>query len=182
MIEVEKRSFITKEKYDEIVLKLKDNILETNQITYYFKGEKDFRLMHTKTYSKLWLKSGEIHDDAREEVEVYLDEKETSNTFKLLKSLGYEPEIIWFRSRKECDYKEIKITIDYTIGYGYIFEVEKLIEDDQNIEEAKSQLDNLLKEFNIEVSAKSQFSEKYEDYKINWRKYTEDIDIKTFLN
>lgn len=181
MIEVEKRSFITKEKYDEIVMKLKDRMTQINQVTYYFKGEKDFRLMHTKNYSKLWLKGGIIHDEAREEIEVFLDEKETDKTFKLLNSLGYETEIIWYRSRNECEYKGIKVAADYTVGYGYIIEVEKLIEDDQDVEAAKDKLDEILNEFNIEVSEKIEFKEKYEDYKINWKKYTDNVDVVEFL-
>lgn len=59
MIEVEKRSFISKTKYDELVKYFRDNnynIKEEKQITTYFKGDVDFRLMKTPDYLKLWLK------------------------------------------------------------------------------------------------------------------------------
>ncbi len=59
MIEVEKRSFISKTKYDELVKYFRDNnynIKEEKQKTTYFKGDVDFRLMKTPDYLKLWLK------------------------------------------------------------------------------------------------------------------------------
>lgn len=56
MIEVELRSFITKEKYDELIAKY--NVEAQKQITYYFDTKQDFRMMKTKDYTQLWLKTG----------------------------------------------------------------------------------------------------------------------------
>ena len=72
-IEVEVRSFITKEKYDELLEFFKRNaefINEDYQETYYFDSDADLRIQRNKFFSKIWLKKGRIHDDFREEVEI----------------------------------------------------------------------------------------------------------------
>ena len=70
---------------------------EERQITSYFKGDVDFRLMNTSDYLKLWLKTGKIHDDAREEMSVIIDKKYEKDLLKMLDILGYEIEIKWYR-------------------------------------------------------------------------------------
>ena len=184
MIEVEQRSFITKKQYGNLIKELKDKGMkfeETNQITYYFKGDIDFRIQFTNTYTKLWLKAGNIHDDAREEVEVFIDNENRDNLLKLLKCLGYEIEIKWFRKRLLGNYQDITLTLDYTVGYGFIIELEKLIIDESKVEETKKIILNIFKDLGIEVSEKQEFRDKYDDYKINWDKYTKDTDEHKFL-
>ncbi|MGE5456632.1 MAG: CYTH domain-containing protein [Ignavibacteriales bacterium] len=185
MFEVEQRSFISKEKYNELINDFKNKKVkfnESKQITYYFKGDTDFRIMYTKDYTKMWLKKGQIHDDAREEMEVLVDNKYRSDLSKMLECLGYEVEIKWFRKRLEGSYQDIKLTIDYTAGYGYIVEVEKIVTDESLIDETKNKLVDILKSFNIEISDKQEFKDKYSDYKINWSKYTNDINEEKFLS
>lgn len=185
MIEVEKRSFITKEKYYELTNYFKNNkyeIKEERQVTSYFKGETDFRLMNTPNYLKLWLKKGQLHDDAREEMNVLIDKKYEMDLLKMLQVLGYLVEIKWFRKRLELKHQIFNVTIDYSVGYGYIVEFELMVNDDSLIEDAKKQLQTVFKEFSIAESSKDEFNVKYNDYKINWNDYTKDIDEEAFLN
>lgn len=184
MIEVEKRSFITKEKYDELITYFKSNnylIEEERQITSYFKGDIDFRLMNTPNYLKLWLKKGKIHDDAREEMNVIIDKKYENDLFRMLETLGYEVEIKWFRKRIQLQYQQFDVTIDYSIGYGYIVEFELMVNEEVNIDQAKKELQSAFKKFNIDDSSKEEFNSKYNDYKNNWLEYTNDIDENEFL-
>lgn len=184
MIEVEKRSFVSEEKYNEIIRKLQNeryDLTEVKQITYYFKGDIDFRIMLTKDFSKLWLKKGEIHDDAREEVEVKIDNEYRNELLKLLNLLGYEVEIKWFRKRIETQYKGYYLTIDFSAGYGYIVEIEKMVEEESLIEKTKIELENILIDLGIDISPKEEFVEKYKDYKINWYEYTKSVDEELFL-
>lgn len=185
MFEVEQRSFISEEEYNKLIKCFTDNKVvfnESKQITYYFKGDIDFRIMYTNNYTKMWLKKGQIHDDAREEMEVLVDNKYSLDLSKMLECLGYEVEIKWFRKRLEGDYQDIKLTIDYTVGYGYIIEVEKIVTDESLIDETKDMLCDILKSFNIEISKKEEFKEKYNDYKKNWKDYTKNINEKKFLS
>ena len=185
MIEVEKRSFVDENKYLELIEKLKSEgyfLKEQKQITYYFKGEIDFRIMFTKEFSKLWLKKGIIHDDAREEIEVKVDNQYRSELLRMLELLGYQVEIKWFRKRLEIDYQGYYLTIDHSAGYGYIVEIEKMVKDAALIDETKKELEDILISLGIEISSKEEFVNKYEDYKVNWSEYTKEVDYEQFLD
>ncbi len=61
--------------------------------------------------------------------------------------------------------------LDYTKGYCYIIELEKMSEEDNKekiLEELKTKLNSL----NIPLTPKEEFSRKYEDYKENWQEFT----------
>ena len=75
-IEVEIRSFISKEQYEELLdffKKVAKLIKEDYQETFYFDSDKDLRIQKNNLFSKIWFKKGEMHDDWREEVEVKFD-------------------------------------------------------------------------------------------------------------
>lgn len=182
-IEVELRTFINKESYEKLLDKLKnERIDEEKQITTYYNCKQDFRMMETKKYCKLWLKEGKIHDDARKEYEVMIDKKYLNSLKGMLKQLEYEPEIKWYRNRKTLDYKKVKLTIDYSVGYGYIIEGEILVDNAEKIDNAKQIIKNVFEELDInEISEKKVFDEKYNDYKINWKDYIKEVDEEDFL-
>ena len=74
-IEVEIRSFISKEKYNELIEFFKKNaefINEDYQETYYFDTKEDLRIQKNNYFSKIWMKKGKMHDEQREEIEIKL--------------------------------------------------------------------------------------------------------------
>ncbi len=78
-IEVEIRSFLSKEQYEQLLNFFKQNaqlVKEDDQETWYFEGEQDLRIQKNRLYSKIWLKKGKIHDDYREEIEIKLDKNQ----------------------------------------------------------------------------------------------------------
>ncbi len=101
-IEVEIRSFVSKEKYDFLLDFFKKNselINEDEQETHYFNCKEDLRIQSNNHFCKVWLKKGELHDNHREEIEVKLPKEDFSNLQKLFSALGYSIEIKWFRKR-----------------------------------------------------------------------------------
>lgn len=183
MIEVELRTFITKLKYQELLKKYNKKIKEEKQITYYYDCKEDFRLMKTKHYNQLWLKSGELHDEAREEKIVKIDNKYSVILTQMLESIGFKVQIKWFRIRNKIELKNnIEMCLDYTSGYGYILEIEKLVNDQKKVDDAKIELLKVLKENNIKLCPKEKFKEKYDYYKNNWKQLTKKIDEEQFLN
>ena len=173
-IEVEIRSFITKEKYEELLEFFKQNaefVKEDFQETHYFDCEQDLRIQKNNNGSKIWLKKGNLHDDAREEIEIFTS-KENEHNFenlgKLFNALNYNVEIKWLRLRNQFNWSNIKICLDYTKGYGYIIELEE-ISDEENKENILQELKQKLRELNIEETPKEIFNEKYNYYKENWR-------------
>lgn len=173
-IEVEIRSFISKEKYEELLKFFNKNaefVNEDYQETYYFNSLEDLRIQKNNFFSKIWLKKGKIHDDYREEVEIKFHKDDFEKLEKLFKILGYGIEIKWFRTRHTFKWQEIDIMLDYTKGYGYIIELEKM-SDEENKEKALNLLKDKLKSLNIKETSKEEFNTKYEHYKKNWKELT----------
>lgn len=170
-IEVEIRSFLTPEQYSQLIsfFKQKGKLLqEDEQVTYYFNSEEDLRIQKNKFYSKIWLKKGKIHDDHREEIEVKLPREDFDKLEQLFLSLGYSIDIQWFRTRHEFQWEDLTVTVDFTKGYGYILELEKMsCEEDK--EKVLQFLRQKLVELNIPETPKEVFDQKYNYYKENWR-------------
>jgi len=151
-IEVEIRSFISKEKYEELIKFFNENselAKEDFQETHYFDCEQDLRIQKNNLGAKIWLKKGKIHDDAREEIEIFTEEKSFDELGKLFNELGYRVEIKWLRERKQFNWNGIKACLDYTKGYGYIIELEKKTDKEHEKEiliELKEKLNQLNKE------------------------------------
>jgi predicted adenylyl cyclase CyaB len=174
-IEVEIRSFISKEKYEELLIFFKANAelkKEDYQETSYFDCKEDLRIQKNNFKSKVWLKKGNLHDEHREEIEIEFDKEKFETLEKLFGSLGYNTEIKWFRNRHQFIWQGITVCIDYTKGYGYIIELEKM-SNEENKETDLAILKEKLISLNIELTPKEKFKEKFEDYKINWRSLTQ---------
>jgi predicted adenylyl cyclase CyaB len=170
-IETEIRSLIPEEKFNELLNFFKKNaslIKEDYQETYYFDCDKDLRIQRNNFYSKIWMKKGKIHDDHREEIEIKFDKNEFENLEKLFLSLGYNIEIKWFRKRIKFKWKDITVCLDFTKGYGYIIELEKICTEDTKIQELEN-LKQKLKALDIKITPKAEFKRKFLYYKENWK-------------
>lgn len=176
-LEVEIRSFISKEKHDELLDYFKKNsdfIKDDYQETFYFDTKEDLRIQRSRFHSKIWMKKGKIHDDHREEIEVKFSRDDFERLERLFSVLGYNVQIKWFRKRHQFDWDGIKVCLDYTKGYGYIIELEKICSDEKKdtvLEKLKERLSSL----NIELTPRETFERKFQHYKENWRTLTGNI-------
>ena len=172
-IEVEIRSFISKEQYNKLLkffnkeakLRKKDN-----QETIYFDSKQDLRIQKNNSKTKIWLKKGKIHDEFREEIEVYTKKEDFKKFLEIFKTLGYKEEIIWIRKRSQFLWKRIKVCIDYTVGYGYIIELEKM-SNVKNKEKDLEKLNSYLKQLEVKKTQREDFDKAYGKYKNNWKKF-----------
>jgi predicted adenylyl cyclase CyaB len=171
-IEVEIKAIISEEKYKELIEYFKKEgefIKEDDQTTYYFDCEEDLRIQKNNSGCKMVLKGGKVHDETREELEIEFDKEHFEKLDTLFKSLGYSTEIKWFRKRHSFKWEDIKVDVDFTKGYGYILELEKM-SDEENKEGTLKILKNKLKNLDIELTSREEFDKKFEDYKKNWEK------------
>lgn len=169
-IEVEVRSFVTKEKYDKLYSFFKKNakfVKEYYQETYYFDAEADLRIQRNKFFSKIWLKKGRIHDGCREEIEVRCDRRDFDKLEEFFLYLGFNIKIKWFRKRCEFDWNGIKACLDYTKGYGYIIELEKMCSKN-NKKRVLQLLKQKLKELNVVLNPRKEFEKNFKYYEKNW--------------
>jgi len=173
---VEIRSFISKGQYERLLNFFKQNaklLKEDYQETFYFDGAQDLRIQKNDFFSKIWMKEGKIHDNYREEIEIKFDRNEFEKLEKLFFSLGFNVQIKWFRKRFEFQWEEISACLDFTKGYGYIIELEKMASE-INKEKEYENLKHKLQSLNIEITSKEEFDKKYIDYKKNWKSLIED--------
>lgn len=170
-IEVEIQSFITKEQYENLMMFFSQNakfVKEDFQETFYFDENSNLRIQRNNDFAKLWHKSGNVHDEFMEEIEIPVERNEFENLEKFLNKLGHEVIIKWFRNRNEFDWEGIKVCLDFTRGYGYIIELEK-IGSEENKERILEELKQKFNELNIPLTSKEEFKRKYDYYKEHWR-------------
>lgn len=170
-IEVEVRSFISEEEFKKLLEFFKANakfICEDFQETHYFKGNFDLRIQKNNFFSKIWLKTGKIHDELREEIEIIFKREDFEKLEKLLGMLGFEVEIKWFRHRYQFDWNGVGVYLDYTKGYGYIIELEKK-EVRENAEETLNKLKEMLQGLGVRITPREEFDKKFQYYKENWK-------------
>ncbi len=178
-LETEVRSFISEKQYEDLLtfFTKKAKLIKNDfQETIYFDCDKDLRLQRNDSHAKIWLKEGKIHDNSREEIEIIIKREDFEKTKKLFKSLDYKTEIVWHRKRKQFLWEDdITVCLDYTEGYGYIIELEKIVEHG----ESKSTYNHLVQKMNdlgVETTPKEEFQEKFEYYKKNWKKLISEKD------
>lgn len=170
-IEVEVRSFISEDKYNELLeffAKEGKLIKEDDQDTYYFDCDEDLRIQKNKFFSKIWMKKGKIHDEQREEIEIKFDKDKFDELEKLFIGLGMGVEIKWFRKRHVFEWGGVEVCVDYTRGYGYIVEFEKMA-DEENKDSVLAELKQKFESLGISLTPKEDFNKKYDHYKENWK-------------
>ncbi|HIG93249.1 TPA: hypothetical protein HA234_03560 [Candidatus Woesearchaeota archaeon] len=170
-IEAEIRSFISEEQYGQLLLFFQQNasfMKEDYQETFYFDGEQDLRIQKNDFFAKVWLKKGKLHDDHREEIEIRFDRSDFEKLEQLFLSMGLRVGIKWFRARLEFKWDDATVCLDFTRGYGYIIELEKMCSDhdkEQEVEKLKQKLASL----GIAATPKAEFEARFKYYKENWR-------------
>lgn len=171
MIEVELRSFVSEDEFARLLSFFAASAKargDDEQVTFYFNGPEDLRIQQNKTHSKVWLKKGKLHDDAREEIEIKCAKDDFARLESLFLALGYTVNIKWFRKRKSFDWNGITVTLDDTKGYGKILELELLTTEAQK-DAALRRLKECFNELRIAVTPKEEFERKFAFYKENWK-------------
>ena len=171
IVEAEIRSFISKEKYEELLNFFKKNAdleKEDYQETFYFDCLEDLRIQKNRTECKIWLKKGIMHDESREEFEIKIPSNQFENAQKIFTSLGLDVEIKWIRERKQFNWNGIRACLDSTKGYGYILELEKKCTDSEK-ENTIKMIKSKFIELGVEITSRDEFDRKFEHYRKNWK-------------
>jgi len=174
-IEVELRSFISKEQYDSLLaffkLEVPDHYSD-DQITYYFDAPMDVRIQKNSVCSKVWMKKGAMHSEAREEVEVKFEPEYFEKLEQVFVGMGYPVKVKWFRKRYSFSWNGCEVSIDSNKGYGYIIEMEKMT-DEAGKDAALQKIRMLFDALGIQITPKEVFDEKYHHYLANWKVLTQ---------
>jgi predicted adenylyl cyclase CyaB len=170
-IEVEVRSFISAKKYrelDEFFMNQGVFLGEDIQETIYFSAPVDLRVQKNKTGTKVWVKQGAMHDESREELEIWCQMQDYSTLLTLFEWLGFRRVVGWWRKRKSFQWQGVLVALDYTKKYGHILELEKSVTRHQDLALAKIQ--SLFNDLKISPTPKKEFEKRYKDYIREWQR------------
>jgi predicted adenylyl cyclase CyaB len=173
-VEVELRSFITKEKHDELIERFaaECGACEADeQVTYYFDSPADIRLQKNLSGSKIWIKKGKMHDSSREEIEVCFSGDDFERLEKMFFLLGYPVKVKWFRRRHAFTWRGLDVCVDENKGYGYILEIEKKTSR-AGKEYALLEIKKAFSDLGVEITPKEQLDEAYDSYLAEWQELT----------
>ena len=157
-IEVELRARFSKEKYDELLSffekKAKHLGDDDKEIWFYVMEDKMLKVTHniSKGNSKITLKLNKIgFGSSFEEIEYYIDEKDTEKAVKMFNALGHddlhEPQVL----RKNFEYKGIEFAIKYSQSWGYHMELEIVVGSKEEEKEAEERMRKVADELNIQI-------------------------------
>jgi predicted adenylyl cyclase CyaB len=100
------------------------------------------------------------------EVDMSLDELD-----KRLLDCGFSYQAKWSREREEYESKGINICIDKNAGYGYLAEFEKLLDDVNQVEKAKTFLREVMRKLEVEELEQDRLERMFAHYNRNWSDY-----------
>lgn len=84
---------------------------------------------------------------------------------------GYDFLSKWSRDRREYGYKDYTVCLDRNAGYGYLAEVETMVDDPDRAEEAKSAILKELAEMGEKELSQERIGRMFEHYNQHWPEY-----------
>ncbi len=177
-IEAELRSILNERAYKELAGFFAQHAElrgASYQETHYLRGKYDLRIQRNDAYAKVWLKKGTMHDEAREEIEVRCGTNDFPALEELFGILGFVPTIKWFRWRREYDWQGTTVCLDYSRGYGYMLELERMCalrEKEQELARLRRQMARL----GVRPATKEELDKKFAYYARHWQRLTAEDD------
>lgn len=178
MYELELRSFVGEDEYARVAALLPMlGVPEgpVRQVTYYLDHPIDTRVQLMARGGRVWQKLGRIHDEVRKEYEALVDRHAASALLSILGNLGHGIRIVWYRERRWVRSGELTVTLDHTVGYGRIVEVEALFSRDADRPHAMRAVEEMLARLAVSPTPRSVFDSAFERYSREWRALTQNV-------
>lgn len=77
----------------------------------------------------------------------------------------------WSREREEYTIANKLVTIDKNAGYGYLAEIEEILQDQNELERVKKEIYALMKELDLKELPQDRLERMFAYYNANWEKY-----------
>lgn len=100
---------------------------------------------------------------------------------KLLLDAGCTYQAKWSRDRKEYTFKDIVVCIDRNAGYGYLAELEKIVQNGEEAEKVKQDLREMIRTLGIEELPQDRLERMFAHYNEHWPEYYGTENIFTIL-
>lgn len=171
--EIEIKSLLTKEKYEELKSILPQKFKQINQdsiTTIRFKP-KDIRVRYSNKLNELVFKDGDPTNFSRKEITINLKDKEDcQQMISLLKELGFKDDPSWIKHKEEFivgyDHHEYTLSLQHIENFAYILEAEIMLGDDQTEKEPVhiQNLKNILTSLGCIPIEANEFNQKIKEY------------------
>ena len=167
--EIEIKSLLTKEKYEELKRILPEKFKQVNKdsiTTVRFKP-KDIRVRYSDKIKELIFKDGDATTISRKEMSINLGSLEDcQNMILMLKELGFSDDPSWIKHKEEfvLEFKgyEYTLSLQHIENFAYILEAE-IITSEENPEHIPN-LKEILTSLGCSPINAEEFKEKIEEY------------------
>lgn len=179
-MKLEKRTFIEEEKYEEIISFLDENAekkLVERQIIDTYHSENDFRMIRTKEYVKLDLKTNVNN----EENVVYISKKYEKDLIRMFFNLRMSIDLKRYRIRNKYLYDGFYITVDNNLKFGRIFRVSMIYKEETEKKAAEEKVMKLFDSLGIVDMGIEKFNDLYRKYRMDWSDLIKDINEEDFV-
>ena len=178
MLEIEKRGFLTEEKYNSLLDYFKKNSqflgADDKYVVYYIYKDKLLKAVNniSKRNAKISLKMNKIGEGSVfPETEVKFS-KNDYEKIKFILDTVTNPEKVMkgIQKRKNFIYKECEFAIKWSEEWGYHFEMEIIVNSEKEVQRAEDKLEELSKELNIKTLTEAElkdFTKKAEENATN---------------
>ena len=149
--EIEIKSLLTKEKYEELkeLLPQKFQRINEDKITTVRFRPKDIRVRYSDKIKELVFKDGDPTTLSRKEISINLNSHDDcQQTIQLLKELGFQDDPEWIKNKDEflCEHngEEYTLSLQHIENFAYLLEAEIIAEESiGHIQNLKNILNNL---------------------------------------
>ncbi|MFH1456256.1 MAG: hypothetical protein ABIF40_04890 [archaeon] len=171
-IENEVRGLISRNKYQDF-LKLFSRegelVKVDEQLTYYFKGDQELRIQQNLSHAFVQVKIGGINSEQKQKITVRYAHEQFPELKLLFLNLGYEINSVWKRKRHEFRWGGVKVTLNDTLGYGCLIDME-VMSQEQN-PEIVNELKNKFCSLGIEPTTQEVMDDKFEWFQRHWKTF-----------
>jgi len=174
MLEIEKRGFLSEEKYQWILSFLekhgKDLGADDKDVIYYIYSDMLLKIVNnvSKSNAKISLKTNKIGEGSIfPETEIFFDQKDFEDMKYIFDAMA-RPENVMrgIQKRKNFEYKNCEFAIKWSEAWGFHFEVEKMVNNLDEVVQAEKELYAVADELGIEILSEDElkkFTKKAEE-------------------
>jgi adenylate cyclase class IV len=159
MLEIEKRGFLTEEQYHDLLEFLEKNAEDlgedNKEVVYYIYPDKLLKAVNnlSKGNAKISLKMNKIgQGSVFPETEVHFAKDDFEKMKFMLDKISHPDKVLTgTQKRKNFIYKGCELSIKWSEHWQYHFEIEIMVEDENQVEEAERQLELVADELKIKI-------------------------------
>jgi predicted adenylyl cyclase CyaB len=163
-IEVEIRGLLNDLEYDQIIKFLDQNgtnkEIDDRKTTFFIMPDKTLKISEkvSKGKAKISLKMGDIVKDASQtEYEIDIKPSEFNLAEQIFLNLGFDQIQHTEQKRINYSYAGVEFAIKWSVDWGYHFEMEKMLSNEDSVDEARNELNELAKQLNLTVMSEEEF-------------------------